>query len=180
VMVSLTPTPSLLPPDQCPPFAYDADLPALGDPQGFIGKHYDSLAHPADLDFISGTLLDDVHAWTRIRYSGRNIEWLERLVCRDEGGHAFFTIVDALLLPSFTDDQTEAGLCWLNGEQLHAIVAIGHVDLNGPVGSYRNVEGWKFDHLDYGYRIDLGIEKFVPLPMQGLECVWPNSSLEGG
>jgi hypothetical protein len=174
------PTPTLVPPDQCPPFDFNTDLPPLDNPQAFVGRHYDSLSLPAGLEFFSGNLLDDVHAWTRVLYSGRKVEWLERLICRDPEGRAYFTIVDAVILPTFAADQTEAGLCWLNSAPLHAVIAVGHVDLSGPVGSFFNMEGWKFDRLDYGYQIDLEIEKFVPLPIQGLECIWPNSSLEGG
>ncbi len=173
-------TPTFVPADQCPPFALDTEIPPPNNPQGFIGKHYDVLSLPAGLKFKAGMMLDDYHSWTRFLYSGQKLEWLERLICWDAGGVPYFTIIDAIILPRFTDDQTEAGLCWLNGEELHAIIAVGHVDVSGPVGSFHDMEGWKFDRLDYGYRIDLILEKFLALSMEGLECIWPNSSLEGG
>jgi hypothetical protein len=166
------PTPTPVPAADCPPYAFDSiasDFTGITDPALYLGKHYNPGDYNAVFGGFSGEMLDDVHALEELSKDGRSVEFLERMVCRNSGGKAFFEVRDALIL-ALAQDQSIARICWAGEEPIHPVLAIGHVDAAQPAQVYQNTTGWRYDRLDSVYRIDLGRETFTPLSPEGVVC----------
>lgn len=172
-------TPTLVPPADCPPFAYDsftADYASTIDPSLFIGKHYNPDDYIALFGGISGEMLDDVHALETFSKETLSVEFLERLVCRNSGGKAYFEVKDAVIL-NLGKDQSIARICWAGDQPIKPGLAWGHVDVTQPEQVYQDVTGWLYDRVDFVYRIDLEREIFAPMPPEGVVCL---EVFEGG
>ena len=173
------PTPTEVLPGSCPPFALDsisADLSRTIDPTRFIGKHYNPTEYSTAFDGTAGEMLDDVHALEELFKATVRYEFLERLICRNSSGKAFFEVKDAVIL-NLAVNQSVARLCWAGGQPVQPVLAIGHVDLNQSQQVYRDTTGWRYDRVDMVYRIDLERETFSPLPPEGVVCL---EIMEGG
>jgi hypothetical protein len=154
----------------CPPYTFDsigADFAAFSDPTLFIGKHYNPAEYNAVFGGFSGEMLDDVHALEELSKDGRSVEFLERMVCRNSGGKAYFEVKDALIL-NLAKGQSIARICWAGEQPVQPVLAIGHVDLDQPEQVYQGTSGWRYDRLDTVYRIDLERETFTPVPLEGV------------
>jgi hypothetical protein len=116
---------------------------------------------------FSGEMLDDVHALEELSKDGRSVEFLERMVCRNSGGKAYFEVKDALIL-NLAKGQSIARICWAGEQPVQPVLAIGHVDLDQPEQVYQGTSGWRYDRLDTVYRIDLERETFTPVPLEGV------------
>ena len=75
------------------------------------------------------------------------------------------------------ENQTIARICWTGEQPVTPALAWGHVDLNQPEQVYQGVTGWRFDRVDFVYRIDLERETFTPMPPEGVVCL---QTFEGG
>jgi len=173
------PTPTLVSAPNCPPYAFDsiaADFASTTDPLRFIGKHYNPDDYNAVFGGFAGEMLDDVHALEQFSKEGLSLDFLERLVCRNSGGKAFFEVKDAvILMPG--KDQSIARICWAGDQPVQPVLAIGHVDINQPKQTYQATTGWRYDRMDTAYRIDLERETFNLLPLDGIVCL---EVVEGG
>jgi hypothetical protein len=166
------PTPTQVPEADCPPYAFDsigADIASITDPSLFIGKHYNPVDYSAVLDGFSGEMLDDVHALEQFTKDTLSVDFLERLVCRNSGGIAYFEVKDAVIL-NLGKDQSIARICWAGDQPIKPVLAWGDVDINQAEQVYQGVTGWRFDRMDFVYRIDLERESFAPMPPEGVVC----------
>lgn len=173
------PTPTEVPAAECPPFAFDSlagDLASFTDPSGFIGKHYNAHAYMDVVDGYTSEMLDAVHGWDDLRIRTLHLEFLERFVCHDAGGDAFFEVKDAQIL-NLAEDQSLSRTCWIGETPVPLALSIGHVDLTQPEVQYGGTTGWRYDRIDQAFLFDLEREKIAPLPVEGLVCLQPN---EGG
>jgi hypothetical protein len=173
------PTPTLVSAADCPPYALDsiiADNARITDPALFIGKHYNPADYSTVFAGVSGEMLDDVHALEQLSNHTLSIEFLERLVCRNTGGEAFFEVKDAVIL-NLAKDQTIARICWAGEQPIKPVLAWGQVDVNQPEQVYQDTTGWRFDRVDFVYRIDLERETFTPISPEGVVCL---EVFEGG
>lgn len=173
------PTPTEVPAADCPPYVLDsiaADFASITDPSQFIGKHYNPADYNAVFGGISGEMLDDVHALERFSKDGLSVDFLSRFVCRNTGGRAFFEVKDAVIL-NLAKDQSIARICWAGDQPIKPVLAWGHVDVTQPEQVYQDVTGWRYDRVDFVYRIDLEREIFAPMPPEGVVCL---EIFEGG
>jgi hypothetical protein len=166
------PTPTQVAKTDCPPYAFDsiaADFSSTTDPLRFIGKHYNPDDYNGVFGGESGEMLDDVHALKQFSKETLSVDFLERLVCRNSGGKAFFEVKDAvILLPA--EDQSIARICWGGEQPIQPVLALGHVDVQQPEQTFQDTTGWRYDRVDFVYRIDLERETFTQIPPEGVVC----------
>ncbi len=166
------PTPTEVPAADCPPYAFDsiaADFAATMDPSRFIGKHYNPDDYNAVFGGYSGEMLDDVHALEQFSKETLPLYFLERMVCRNPGGKAFFEVKDAVtLMPG--KEQSIARICWAGDQPIQPVLALGHVDVQQPQQTFQDTTGWRYDRVDFVYRIDLERETFTQIPPEGVVC----------
>jgi hypothetical protein len=96
--------------------------------------------------------------------------------CPPYAGEAFFEVKDAVIL-NLAEDQTIARICWVGEQPIKPVLAWGHVDVNQPEQVYQDTTGWRFDRVDFVYRIDLERETFTPISPEGVVCL---EVFEGG
>jgi hypothetical protein len=166
------PTPTEVPAADCPPYAFDsiaADFASTTDPLRFIGKHYNPDDYLAVFGGFAGEMLDDVHALEQFSKEGLSLDFLERLVCRTSGGKALFEVKDAvILMPG--KDQSIARICWAGDQPIKPVLALGHVDVQQPQQTFQDTTGWRYDRVDFVYRMDLERETFTQIPPEGVVC----------
>lgn len=122
-----TPTETLIP---CPPFNFEPSLPNPETPEAYIGRHYDTRSTPG-LKMNYGAAIGN--QTDRGEYNLEEIEttrykmfWFEKLVCRNQQGHAFFEISDVIVLPPIKPNEIVVMLgCKQGGKYDEAIVAVG-------------------------------------------------------
>jgi hypothetical protein len=166
------PTPTEVSAADCPPFAYDsftADYASTIDPLRFIGKHYNPDDYKTVFGGERGEMLDDVHALEQLSKETLYLDFLERMVCRNSGGEAFFEVKDAVIL-MLGVDQSIARICWAGDQPIQPVLALGHVDAQQPQQTFQDTTGWRYDRVDFVYRIDLERETFTQIPPEGVVC----------
>jgi len=185
-----TPTPSLtkkntptisLPgatntPATCPPFELDTELPDPDLPENYIGRHFDHHNLPEGLETSGGSIVRDRDSQLELGISTfkwqeiRELYWLEKLVCRDKDGHAYFEIVDAFATPPLSGDETEPWVYFDDESEVYIVSGLGLYEKSVPVtiGDYR---GWFFTDILFIYDIDFVSQKFIFLDPDGLVCL---------
>jgi len=160
-------------PSPCPPFSFDTALPNPDVPDNYIGRHYDWRALPTGLRRAFGVFIEGPpdYAWSGMLKNNEEMYWLQRLICRDAKGAAYYEIRDALVLPRIGKDQTRADACKAGGNDIRWIIAFGKYDEKKPPIPIGESRGWKFYEVDFAWRIDTQAEKFIQLFTEDLECI---------
>jgi hypothetical protein len=137
--------------------------------ESYLGHHYDDLNMPSGLEFRGAAMIDEIYAWVNVHRPDHQMYWLEKFLCRDASGRAYFEIVAAINTPLEQETYTgsNAGCVDANGEAADVFVAYGKYDPNATLAS----DGRRplFD-LDIAIRYDLANEKFISVPVTGLTC----------
>ena len=166
---SLTATPARA---ACPPFSIDTALPVPDEPQNYIGLHFDAL--PIGLTSPDGSVVagsDTYYAVNQIVRENGEMLWLERNVCHNEKGHAYYEIRAVLKLPTLQDkEKLLIGTCLMKKDFTPknainpvfdpAIVAIGRFEdiYKPPVA------------ISHAWRVITQTESFEALPPQSVTC----------
>jgi len=146
-------------------------------PENYIGRHYDTHKLPDGIGEIGGSLLrldnNMQYALTKLMWTDkRRMWWLEKLVCRDENGSAFFEIVDTIASPPLSDNDTASEYCYSvdNNESTSIIYAVGIND-NTTVDVINGNVGYIFEEIKFAFRLDLNLKKFISIKTEGLTCL---------
>jgi hypothetical protein len=155
----------------CPPFTFDITVPSPDTPEQFIGKHYDSVNPPTGMKgWTAGLMQDDAYSWAHVNVLNRDMVWIQKLVCRDTRGVAFWEIVDALTLPRMDVQSHEVAVdqCFKGEQQIPYVVAYGTYDPSKPVVPViKALVGWPVQ-VKGAWELK---EKFIPLGLQDLTCM---------
>jgi hypothetical protein len=156
----------------CPPFVFDTDVPNPEYPDLFIGKHYDSLHPPAGLKWsASGLLENENRSWARVEVQGRDIYFIQKFVCRDATGGAFWEVADAIALPLLDTRAHEVitDLCFDGNTAIPFVVAYGTYDPSKKAAPVVNkLVGWSVDVKSAWMMKEI----FMPLDPKGLTCMF--------
>jgi hypothetical protein len=156
----------------CLPFSIDTALPAPDEPQNYIGLHFDAL--PTGLTSPDGSMVEGLDTYyvvnQVIRDSGEML-WLERNICHDENGHAYYEIRAVLNLPALQErEKLLIGTCLMKEDFSPesaanpvfdpAIVAIGRFEYyyDPPV------------EISHAWRVITQTESFEALPPDSITC----------
>jgi hypothetical protein len=178
-MPTTQPTPTIQPtltntPVPCPPFEIDTKLPNPDTRTNYIGRHFDSLHLPKDLDFIFGAVLDDLpgYVWEMVQKSnGDYMYWIERINCHNSAGKAYFTIEDVLVVPRLKKGQDFASSCKIGEKEIPWIIAVGWYKEPATRTDAAYGWQWQFYKVDYAWHIDPSVIRFVQIPAEDLVCV---------
>lgn len=155
----------------CPPFSYDRTVPSPDKPQAYIGLHFDPFDLPTGVTLAgSGALGSPDYAWYHVQVLDRDMYWIQKLVCRDASGQAYWEIADAITLPVLNAQANEVpvDLCFQGGQQLSNVIAYGTVDPSQPVKKVAgNVTGREVKIINAW----LMQKRFAPLNPASLTCV---------
>jgi len=169
--LTASPTGPTITPASCPPFPFDTDLPHPDTPEQYIGRHYDSVNPPAGINgWSAGLLADDSYSWAHVSIQNREVYWVQKMVCRDSSGKAYWEIVDALVLPKLDPnaDEVSTDLCFSRKKRIPFVIAYGAYDPAKPSAPViYNFIGWPMQ-VKNAWEID---EKFVPLETENLTCL---------
>lgn len=109
---------TIIPPESCPPFTPDSELPKPDLPENYIGCHYRHRDLPEGLEIIEESIIrDEVNAveygFTKLEWrQNRMFFWLEQLVCRDRNGYPYHEIIDVIASPPLSGEETFAWVCF--------------------------------------------------------------------
>jgi hypothetical protein len=127
-----TPTETLEPtitPKPCPPFQVENVMPIIDIPADYIGHHFNALSMPPGLISEGGFLAEKVpthYGLHTVRQGDTMMLWLEKTICHDANGKAYWEIRDVLLLPSLRANEKLITLnCTTSGKFSPEIVAVG-------------------------------------------------------
>jgi hypothetical protein len=172
---TLGPTPTIVPEEQCPNFPLDqlpSNFSTLADPSILIGKHFEPgegeeyLNLATELDIL-------IHYLVIYKIETGNLVWIERFICWDSYGIAYFEVKDAIIMRPLSSDQSISLDCWSEEQPILYPLAVGSVNLQKEPIAYGDSYGWIFDRLDYGYVIDTSQEKIIPVSTTGWTCMHP-------
>jgi hypothetical protein len=172
---TLGPTPTIVPPEQCPPFAIDPlpnNLLSIIDPTILIGKHFEPNAGN-EIRFLATELDPLSHYLSLFSINTGTLAWIDRLICWDLYGIPYFEVKDAIVLAPLLSDQTITLDCWIEDNNNYYTLAIGSVDMEKEPVRYNDNYGWIFERLDFGYIIDTIHERFISVSMTGWICMRP-------
>jgi hypothetical protein len=101
IAVALTlaavPEKTTITPAACPPFSFDTTLPDPETPELFIGRHYDLVTPPPGVNNSSSGLLENnSYSWARVNVKDREMYWIQKMVCYDTQGVAYWEIVETI------------------------------------------------------------------------------------
>lgn len=165
-------TPAYASPQQCEDLPYDAALPANPDePTSYIGGHYDQLALPPGLEFKAASLLTDDLLWMWVSRATFDMQFLAAITCRSADGSAYTTVLDAIWIPRAAGHYDRAGLCSPLPDS-SPIIVFGNYNPNQAPVLLNGVQGWQMFDLDFAQRVNFQTQRFEPLPMIGLECIY--------
>jgi hypothetical protein len=169
------PTPTIVPPEQCPPFPRDTlpeDFYSIKNPEILIGKHFQGNADE-EFRFLSTELDPLSHFLSLFSIQTGTLAWIERFICWDSYGMPYFEVKDAIILEPFLSDQSLTLDCWIGDQKIYYALAVGSVDINQEPIRNKDKYGWIYDRLDYGYFIDTVQEKFTLVSTTGWICIRP-------
>lgn len=156
-------------PANCP--AGEISVAPPEDVSRMVGSSYDPEHLPDAFDLQSVDLLDNGrHRWVWVRWQGRSLYWIDKLVCRNVAGAPHWVIIDALELPRLDPalNEAETNLCYTGKKQLPNAVAYGIYDPAEPVetlpGRYRG------RLLEVHAAWQVTAQAFTPLDGPSLNC----------
>lgn len=168
-----TASPSPFPAAQatCQAIPLEHTLPQPNLPANYIGKSFDSLHLPAELEFRMGVLIGEVEAeppygLTKVVVVSdqTHLLWFEELLCSGHADRALRrdVIRDVLVLPPLAENQAMVvRYCQLHGQEDPEIFAIGQYDRKTiPLTT-----------IDYAWRANRQTKKFEVLPVEGITCL---------
>jgi hypothetical protein len=164
-----------IPTEKCPAGLYDLSLPA--DPSQLPGRSYNLKDLPEGYQLVdsgpldSGPMADADYAWVEVRWQGRSLYWIQRLVCRDEHNAAYWEIVDALALPRLDPQSGEAQTqqCFYGTQPVAGALAYGMYDPSQPTQTLEGeASGWPVQ-VQAAWEMNEG---FSPLDVRGLSCYY--------
>jgi hypothetical protein len=130
--ITKQPTNTILPTSTsiaCPPFEIDHEVPEPNTPENYIGRHYDVLNLPNKLEFHQGTsILGEGNYGFTIITSAETLQmiWFEKLICLNNKGKTFDEIIDATVLPTYSEKDTLGyWYCSINEVADPEIIALG-------------------------------------------------------
>ena len=138
-------------------------MPVLDTPADYIGLNESSMP-PELLDeggFVVGEILSTEYSVQIVQQGNIMMLWLERMICRDDEGKAYWEIRDVLLLPALREnEELILSNCTSNGEFSTEIVAVGEFipGVDNPT------------KIVYGWRVDLYNESFEQLFPDRITC----------
>ena len=167
----------------CPPFKFESELPDPDIPENYVGYHlnYDEL--PLGLKYLGGTLLrGEKQLWESTKdwkwaitdlgwHGNRRLILLEKFVCRDEYGHAYFEIVDVIETPILSGNETIPWVCFAGETEVPFSGGLGFYDDSVPIETIGGYQGWPYTKLLFLYTIDFEKGKFTQLDVDGLQCL---------
>lgn len=158
-------------PQDCPAGSYDTSAPA--DPSLLPGRSYNLRNLPAGYELVdSGPLEDPSGAkWVEVRWEGRSLFWIQKVVCQDGQGRPYSQIVDALALPRLDPQAGEAHTreCYAGSRRLPYALAFGVFDPGAPPETL--ADGARGRPLNVQSAWEIG-EQFTPLDTAGLTCYY--------
>jgi len=141
----------------CPPFSIDTALPTPDIPDNYIGRHYSNL--PNGYTLLVAQLINDGYALTHMSRGKSHIFWLEKLICHNESGKAFYEI-RAVLSLSPTDNQVVADFCHPIAGDNADVLGIGFVPEPGGL----------FTQTNRAWRVNTLTESFDEISPLGIKC----------
>jgi hypothetical protein len=161
--------------DACPPFEFDTKLPYPDIPEKYIGYHPNYRELPFGLENLGGGLIRNN---LQIELSIHNLRWqqnkvlylLEKMVCRDESGKAYFEIVDVFATPTLTGNGEVPDFCFRNGIEIDFTDGLGYVDDSVPLTSIGSYLVRPFTEVLFIYKVDYIDEKFIFFDLENLKC----------
>ncbi len=170
--VTIPPTRTTDPNSGCPEIQYDQSVPSPDTVAGYIGRHYNPLLLPPELKALgSGLLQDSSSSWVQLEWQGRNLFWIQKLVCRNSAGQAYWEVVDALALPPFQKHEAVADLCYQGGQLAPYIIAYGPSPAKASGAAASTLDGgskgWPVQ-VTAAYQMD---GRFSSIDPQTLTCI---------
>jgi hypothetical protein len=178
-----TPTPTLAPlptatwAPGCPPSNLVAKiLPANFAAEELVGAAYFDL--PAGIESHSGWLIDftdtndtTVFGLETFGYLGQDYILLERIVCNEPGGKAFYLVLDVMPIPALHPDEDFgiAVACTLYGVHEEKILAVAQVPDNLTSQPYNQL-GYELGPVRLAWLANIETGRFEPLATDGIQC----------
>lgn len=155
----------------CPLPTPDPRQPLPSTPAGFVGQHYDPNALPNGLtEYTTGALMSANYSYAHVKWQGRDLFWIQKLVCQNPSGQNDWEITDVLALPILNPaaHQVISDACFRNSTQVPFVIAYGTVIPNQPtVQVAPNSAGWPMQVTAAWQMTD----QFTALDPQGLTCL---------
>ena len=148
----------------CPPFEIDTEIPDPNTPENFIGRHYRSSEIPERLEYHQGTVIFGPGEYSFSVVTSMetlHMIWFEKLICRNNQGHAFHEIIDVAVLPVLAENERLAyWYCNIGEKNDPEIIALGEANCGD---SY-------LSNIKQAWRLNRQTEKIETMSPEGMSC----------
>jgi hypothetical protein len=156
------------------------ELPNPDIPENYIGYRFNFRDLPSGLENLGGRILRDDERQYELSihelgwHENKRLILLQKFICRDESGRAYFEVVDAFGTPLLNGKETKPWVCFEGDREVQFTGGLGLYDDSVPMETIGDYEGWPYTKILFLYYADLASQQFILFDVQNVKC------LEGG